>query len=114
MFLETERDVPFDGQVGKEGVALEDHPDAPLVGSPLVDDLAADPDLAAVGIGGFEAGKEAEGGGLAAAARAEEGEELPGANGERDGIDRTGVAERLADAAELDDRWRCGHRRDPA
>ncbi len=76
--LEAEGDVLRHGQVGEQRIGLEHHADVALVGLQPRDVLAADDD----GAGGrlLEAGDHAQHGGLAAAGRAEEGDELAGAD----------------------------------
>jgi hypothetical protein len=64
--------------VGEESVALKDEADVPLAGQEARHVLAADQD--APGIGLLEACDHAQGGGFAAAGRAEESEELGGAH----------------------------------
>ena len=83
----------LDGQVREQGVGLEDGVDRAPVGRGGGQVLAVEQDLAAGG--GLEAGDEAQGGGLAAAGRAEDREELAGADLEVDAVDRGEVAELL-------------------
>src|SRR5262249_2751553 len=64
-----------DGEMREQGVALEDGVHAPLERRQVIDHCAGDLDLA--GIGFLEAGDEAQQGGLAAARRPEQREELP-------------------------------------
>jgi len=64
--LQPEADVLTDGQVGEEGVALEDGVDGAAVGRQRGDVLAVEEDPA--GVGRLEAGDDAQQGGLAAAA----------------------------------------------
>jgi hypothetical protein len=79
----------------EQGVVLEDEADvAPLDGE-IVDALAADVDVA--GGGHFQAGDHAEHGGLAAAAGAEEGDQLAVLDGQVDVLDGDHVAEALGD-----------------
>ena len=81
----------------EQGVALEDHPDVALVGREAGDLRGADADLTRVGLD--EPGNHAEGGGLAAPARPEQGDELAGAHVEGDRVDRDDVVVRLDDVA---------------
>lgn len=78
---EAEQDVPQDAQVREQGVVLEDEAHAaPFGGAKGWSRCAPDEDVAAVGL--FEARDEAQGGGLAAAGGAEQGQEFPGADAE--------------------------------
>ena len=61
---------------------------------------ALDRDLALVGV--VEAGDDAQQGGLAAAARAEQGGELAGGDADGHVVERDEVAEALADVRDLD------------
>ena len=85
--------------MGEEGVALEDRVDLALVGGEVGDVAAVEEDAAGVRL--LEAGREAQHGRLAAAARAEEGEELALLDLEGDVVDGLDGAEALGDAAEL-------------
>ena len=98
---EAEGDVVADGQVGEEGVALEDGVDLALVGRQVGDVAAVEEDAAGVGL--LEAGGQAQHGRLAAAARAEEGEELALPEPEGDVVDGPDGAEPLGDAAEFEE-----------
>jgi hypothetical protein len=60
----------------KEGVVLEHHRDAALVGPLVVHQPSQETDLATVGIGLLEAGEQAQGSGLPASRGSEDGEEL--------------------------------------
>ncbi len=84
--LQPEGDVAEDRHVGEERIALEDHPDRPLVGTALVHHLPGDGHRA--GIGRLEAGEEPEGRRLAAAGGAEQREELPARNREGNAVHR--------------------------
>jgi hypothetical protein len=89
----AEGDVVEHVQVGEEGVALEDRVDVAAVGR---DGGEADPVEADVPRGRpLEAGDQAQRRRLAAAARAEQGEELPGGDLEVDRVDRDHVLEAL-------------------
>jgi hypothetical protein len=90
---EAEGDVALDGQVRDEGVVLEDEVDGATVGGEGGDVLVFDDDVAGVAV--LEAGDHAEEGGLAAAAGAQEGEELAAADVERDVVGGGDVAEVL-------------------
>ena len=72
--LQRELDVARDCHVGIQRVALEDHRDVAVLGLDVVDDAITDADVALGRI--LEARDHPEGGGLAAAGRAEEHEEL--------------------------------------
>jgi hypothetical protein len=74
--LEREGDVAVDVEVRIEGVALEDHRRAALLGRTIVDDRAVEEDLARGGA--LEARDEVQDRGFAAAARADEGDEGAG------------------------------------
>jgi hypothetical protein len=76
--LEAEGDVAEDGHVGKEGVVLEHHAEAPLLRAQVIDALAVEPDLT---LGrGDEAGEDVQRRRLAASAGPEEGDELASAH----------------------------------
>jgi hypothetical protein len=99
---ESELDVFAGGEVGEEGVALEDGADVPLVRFAVVDDLAVEEDVA--GVGGFEAGDEAEGGGLATPGGSDEGEKTAFRDREGDPVDRTLAGEVFDQIAKFQDR----------
>ena len=84
--LEAELDVVARGEMREEGVVLEYGADVALVGLASVDDFAVEQDVA--GGGFFESGDQAEGGRLAAAGGAEQGEETAARDGKRDSADR--------------------------
>jgi hypothetical protein len=71
---EPEGHVVQRGHVREQAVALEHHAHVPLGGRHRGDVLAVDQDRP--GIGGLEAGHDAQGGGLAAAGRSEQRDEL--------------------------------------
>ena len=96
---QAEGDVVADGHVGEEGVALEDGVDLALVGGQFGDVPAVQEDPA--GVGPLEAGGDPQHGRLAAAARAEEGEELALLDLEADVVDGLDGAEPLGDPAEF-------------
>ena len=96
--LEPERDVLPDREVRKEGKALEHHADAPPEGRQMSDVPVADSDLARVRSG--EARNDSKGRGLAASARSEQRDELPGGHVERQGPERLHVPESLADVSQ--------------
>jgi hypothetical protein len=104
---EAERDVVEDGLVGKQGVVLEDDAHVPVGRVEPRDVAAAEPHLPLVGE--EEAGDDVERGRLAAAARAQEGEELPLLDHEVDRPDAERGAVALQHAPELEDRL--GHQR---
>ena len=85
--------------MGEEGVVLEDGVDIPLVGGEGGDVPALQDDAA--GIGGFQAGDDAEGGGFAAAAGAQEGDKLPLLDIDADAPEDLGIAECLGNILEL-------------
>ncbi len=95
--LQPEGDVLRDGQVRKQRVGLEHHADIALVRLQPGDVLAADDD----GAGGrlLEAGDHAQHGGLAAARRAEEGDELAARDIQVEILHHRRGAEGLADIA---------------
>ena len=97
---QPERDVLEHAQVRKERVVLEDGVDVPSVGGQAVDALAPDRDRSCRL--GLEAGDDAEGGGLPAAARAQESDELPARDVERHGFERDDFPESLRDVAKLE------------
>jgi hypothetical protein len=95
-----EADVLGHRHVAEEGVVLEHHAHVPLAGGDRRDVLAAVPHLA--GVGRLEPGDDAEEGGLPAAGRAEEGDELTLRDLERD-VPEDGVpVEGLREALDLD------------
>jgi hypothetical protein len=106
--LERVGDVLEHGHVRPDRVGLEDHPEVALVGRHEVPPgrgrhhPIAQGDLARVGL--LEAGHEPQRGGLAAAAGAEQGEDLAAPDRQRNGIHRRRLAEPLADAVEREDR----------
>jgi hypothetical protein len=79
-------DVALDGEVGEEGVALEDGVDRSPVGRGGGQVLAVEEDLAAGRR--LEAGDEPQGRGLPAPGRAEDREELAGTDLQVDAVDR--------------------------
>ena len=97
--LQAEGDVLAHGHVGEQGVVLEHHAHAPLVGGHPGDLGAADADAA--GGGGFEAGDHAQGGGLAAAGTAQEGHELAFLHRQVEAVDHGGPAEPLDHATQF-------------
>jgi hypothetical protein len=97
---EAELDVVADGEVGEEGVVLKDGADAAFEGPESGEGAAVEEDVAARG--DFEAGDEAEGGGLAATGGAEEGEELAFADGEREVVDGGVAGKFLAESSQFE------------
>src|SRR4051812_41853715 len=97
-------DVARDVAPGKERVVLEEHRP---IGAWAADAIAAEEQLARVGL--VEAGEEVQQGGLAAAARTAQAEELTGLDVESDSGEREEAArERPADPAQREDaRRRC-------
>ena len=107
---QAEADVLLDGQVGEEGVLLEDHVDRPLVGGHPRHVLPLDADRP--GARRLEAGDHPQQRGLAAAARPQQREQLAAADGQGDAVDRDHLAEALGDVLDLDAGWGCvGHLR---
>src|SRR5690606_11706193 len=100
--LQAEGDVVGHAHVGKEGVRLENRVHRPLVGRPEPHLLPVDLERPFGGV--LETGDHAEGGGLAAARRPEEGEELAVADGQLEVVDRHHLAEALRDPDEFDRR----------
>src|ERR1700739_378123 len=84
----------------KEGVVLEDGIHAALVGRQGVQALAAHPDFAAAGL--LESRDEAEQGGFAGAAFAEQGEKFSRGNFERNTLQDFARAEAFGDAADFE------------
>ena len=102
--IEPERDVGGDVEMRKQGVVLEDHVDRALVRRVVGHVAAAQQDPATAR--DLEATDHPQRGGLAAARRAEEREELAAADLERDAVDRPDLAESLLQVEELDLRGR--------
>ena len=100
ILLETEGDVLGHRHVGEERVGLEHHVDGPLMGRHGGDVLAVEQDLPFAGL--FEAGQDAQQGRLAGARTAQQGEDLPLADGQVDVVHGQHAVEALADAADLD------------
>ena len=96
--LQRELDVLADGPVRKQRQRLEHHAGRPLVGRHVVDALAAQQDVA----GGrrLHAGQHAQQRRLAAARRADDGEELAFGDVEVDAVDGGEGAESLAQRLE--------------
>jgi len=93
--FEAEGDVVKGGHVFEQGVVLEDEADVALLDGDAVDLEAADEDAAAGG--SFQAGDEAQDGGFAAAAGAEQGEQLALGDREVDVLNRSHLAVTLGD-----------------
>ena len=72
--FERESDVVVNAQVGIKRIALKDHRDSAFARRQMINDSAADKNLA--GGGRFEAGNHPQQRGFAGAGRAEEDEEL--------------------------------------
>ena len=96
--LEREGEVLADGEVGVEGILLEDEGDVALGGGELFDAGAGEGDAA--GVGALDAGDEAQRGGLAGAGGAEQDDEFAVGDGEREVADGAGAAEALGEAVE--------------
>ena len=98
--LQPEPDVAGDIEVGEQGIALEDHVHRPLVRWLPAHVVPAELD----GPAGrqVEAADHPERRRLAATRRAEEREELAGADRERDVVDRPDLAEHLREAVQSD------------
>jgi hypothetical protein len=84
--------------VGVEGVVLEDHREVPLLRRHLVHQPVADVDPAGARL--LQPGGDAQRGGLAAAGRPQEDEELAVLDLQRQLIQRDDAAEPLADLVE--------------
>ena len=100
--VEREAEVLADGQRRVERVELEHHRDVALFGRAVVHALAGDDHVAFGGL--FEAGDDAQRGGLAAAGGAEQADHLAGRHREVDVAHGGEAAEALGDAAKLDRR----------
>ena len=98
--LEAVGDVLLDAEVREQGVALEHHVDRALVRRHPEQVLAVDLDAAR--LGRLEAGDRAQQRGLAAARRAEQGEELVVGDVERDAVQGDRVAVDGADAVDAE------------
>src|SRR5690606_7871066 len=98
--LEPERDVAPHGQVLERGVVLEHEPDAPSLRGE-VRRLGA-VDVHAALVRRFEAGDDAQEGGLAAAAGAQQRGEAPAGHVHGDVVEGDEVAEALRDVADPD------------
>ena len=96
---EPERHVLADAHVRIERVMLEDHGDAALAGRQRVDALAFEPDLA--GVGGFQAGDDAQQGRLAGSGRTEESDELASLEAQRNVVEHRRRAKAFPDADQL-------------
>ena len=99
--LEAERDVVEHGQVREQAVRLEHHAHVALVGGHPGEVLAADrrrvPDVGLV-----EAGQDAQRGGLAAARRAEQRDQLAGFDVQGEPVERLDVAVDPGQVVEFD------------
>ena len=102
-------DVARDGHVGEQGIALEHHADVSLFEGHVVDDAAADRDFP--GCRALVPADHPQGGGLAAAAGADEKQELTVVDVESDVIDGQRVAKPLADVSDFEDRGLGGRSR---
>src|SRR5262249_55508673 len=102
--LQREGDVLVDGEVGIESVTLKDHRDPALARRQVVDELAADPDLARGRR--LEAGDHAQESRLAGARGAQEDEKLALLRRQVDVVDRPELAllEDLGEISGLNDR----------
>jgi hypothetical protein len=103
---EAEGEVVADAEVGVERVALEDHRDVALARLEVGDVALAEVDGAAADL--LEAGEQAQQGGLAAAARADEHGEAAGGDEHVDAAEHLGGAEALLYVADVDFDHRCG------
>jgi len=88
-------------EVRKQGIVLEDHVHRALVGRHRVDRHAFQPDFAVAWL--FEAGNHAQSRCLAAARRAEKGQEFPGQDAQVDGVGGDHIAIPFRDIAEFND-----------
>ena len=86
--VQAEGDVLRNVQMGEQGVALENGVDLAAVGGHVVQTPALEQNVAAVGL--LEAADDAQGGGLAAAGRTEQGHELAAFDVERDAPEHRG------------------------
>ncbi len=93
--LEAEGDVVAHGEMRKQRVVLEHHVDGPLMRQHRRDVAAVEQDAALVRR--LETGEHAQQRGLAAAARAQQREELAGPDVEREPVHGAETAERLGD-----------------
>ena len=103
--LESEGDVVVHAHVRIERVVLEDHGDIAILRGDVVDDTLADEDVAARLL--LESGEHAQRGGLAAARRSDEHEELAVAHGDVQVVHRGDIAELLEDVVVGDGRHLC-------
>ena len=101
---QAEQDVLGDRQVRKQRVALEHHRDAALGGRQRGHIALGDPDRA--GIRCVEPGDQPQGGGLAAAGRAEQRHEMAGRRRKADVVDRGGRSPSLRDPRQTNVRHR--------
>ena len=101
--LERVRHVVEHGEVGEERVLLEHHPDVAAVGGPLRDVLVRDQHLPRVRL--LEARDHAQGGGLAGAARAQQGHELAVAHRQADVVGGDDGTVDLAGPVDLEGRY---------
>ena len=98
---QSERDVAADVELGKQGVVLKDHPEAAPCRRHSRNRLIRDRDAAAVR--GLEAREEAQHRGLAAAGRAEQGEDFPSRDLERDRSYRHVMVPALLDRSDFEE-----------
>ena len=103
---QAERDVALDGQVGEQRIALEHRVDRSALGWHAGDVLAVEQHPAGIGV--LEAPDHAQRGGLAAAARAEQREELAGADRDVDVLQHGVLAVGLRELYEVDRAAHCG------
>ena len=97
---QTEADVLEDRQMRKDGIILEDHRDATVLGGQVIDAAPADPDLS--GRGGFQPGDDAQQRGLAAARCAQQDHEFLVRDGQVDVVQGLICPEGLGDILDLD------------
>jgi hypothetical protein len=102
VLLQPEGDVPLDAHVREERVGLEHHVHRPAIGRDAGEVAGAERHTPARRL--LEARQHAHEGGLAAARRAEQAEELLREDVEGEMVDRNGVAEALRDVLEADQR----------
>jgi hypothetical protein len=98
--LESEGDIPLHVEMLEQGVALEHRVDVAPVGRNVPNRLAVEVDAARGRL--LEAGHHAQGGGLSAPRRAEQGEELAALDRQVEVVDGDRAAERLRHALEAD------------
>ncbi len=102
VLAQAECDVPGNGEVGKQRVALEHHVDGTPMRRDRRDVLSGEQHAAFVG--DFEAGEDAQQGGLAAARRPQQREELAVMDVEAEPVHRGHIGKAFRDACETHQR----------